>query len=124
MARQDHELTEHIQQKICEALRIGASYELAARYAGIQMKYFWRWKEDGENDQTVFNEDYRQKCMAFCQDIKKARADYEVACLTRMEKLGAKHFKPLHWKYEQLSALRLQSRRKNKKHRNEECENE
>ena len=38
MMRLDHELTDSIQQKICEALRIGASYELAARYAGIQLK--------------------------------------------------------------------------------------
>ena len=36
MESQDHELTESIQQKIGEALRIGASYELAAHYAGIQ----------------------------------------------------------------------------------------
>ena len=73
---------------------------------------------------TIFNENYRQKCVDFCRDIQKARADYEVACLTRMEKLGAKHFKPLQWKYEKLSAVRLQGQHKNKKRRSERHDNE
>ncbi len=122
MESQDHELTESIQKKISQALRIGASYELAARYAGIGMKWFWRWKNEGENSHVVDNDHYRQKCRAFSQEIKEARAEYEVACLTRMEKLGTKHFKPLHWKFEQLSALRLQSRGKVKKYRNPKYE--
>lgn len=123
MARQDHELTESIQQKICEALRIGASYELAARYAGISVRWFWRWKKDGENEQVILNENYHQKCVAFSQDIKKARADYEVSCLAKMEKLGGKSFKPLQWKYVQLSEFRLQREYKNKKRRSQYDEN-
>ena len=117
MEYQDHELTERIQQEICKALRIGASYELAARYAGIEVKWFWRWKKDGEKDQVGIDDPYHQKCVAFLREIKKARADYEVACLTRMEKLGLKQFKPLHWKYEQISAFRLQGQQKNEKKR-------
>lgn len=104
--RLDHELTERIHQRICEALRMGASYELAARYAGIEMKWFWRWKKEGENHQATLNERYRQQCMAFCQDIQQARADYEYTCLLKMERLGSKSFKPLHWKFSQLMALR------------------
>jgi hypothetical protein len=126
MERLDHELTECIQQRIYKALRMGASYELAARYAGIPVKWFWRWKKDGEEDQASFNKDYRKKCMDFSREIKQARADYEMTCLTRMEQLGLKHFKPLHWKYEQLSALRSQgetNNNQNKKRRSERHEN-
>jgi len=115
MTEFDHELTERIQQKICEALRFGASYELAARYAGIEMKWFWRWKKDGEHDQAVGNEDYRQKCIAFSKDIKKARTDYKAGCLLKMELLGGTQWKPLQWKYLQLLALELRGQRNREK---------
>ena len=110
------ELTEPIQQRLCKALRMGASYELAARYAGIPMKWFWRWKRDGKKEPALWNDPYQQKCLAFCRDVDQARADYEMGCLMRMEQLGLKHFKPLLWKWEHLSALRLPSRRKDKRH--------
>jgi len=119
MESQDHELTERILQEIYRALRMGASYELAARYAGIPVKWFWRWKKDGERDQATLNDPYRQQCVAFSREIKKTRAEYLVNCLTRMEKLGLKHFKPLHWKYEQLSALQEQGQNKHKKRRSQ-----
>ncbi len=73
-------------------------------YAGIEVKWFWRWKKDGENEQAIFDENYHQKCRDFSQDIQEARAEYKVRCLAKMEKLGHKHFKPLHWKFEWLSA--------------------
>lgn len=117
MMRLDYELTDSIQQKICEALRIGASYELAAGYAGISVKSFWRWKKEGEINQTSLNAKDHQRYIAFSQDIKKARADYKVACLMKMEKLGVKHWKPLQWKYDQLLEVELQGRKKNKKRR-------
>jgi hypothetical protein len=124
MESQGHELTESIQQKIGEALRIGASYELAAQYAGIQVKWFWRWKKDGENGQAVLDEPYHQKCRAFSRDIQKARAEYQVSCLVKMEKLGHKHFKPLHWKFEQLQGKsNPKKHQKNKKRRSERHEN-
>lgn len=120
MESSGHELTESIQQKIGEALRIGASYELAAHYAGIQVKWFWRWKKDGENEQAIFEKTYHQKCRTFSQDIQKARADYKVSCLAKMEKLGQTHFKPLKWKFEQLQGFSHPKKQgKNKKRRSE-----
>ena len=87
------------------------------------MKLFWRWKKDGENDQATFNDDYYQKCAAFSREIKKTRAEYLANCLTRMERLGLKQFKPLHWKYEQLSALQTPGQHKHKKRRSQRHEN-
>lgn len=122
MESQDHELTESIQEKIGKALRIGASYELAARFAGIPVKWFWRWKRDGEEDQASFNKVYHQKCRHFSREIKQARADYEVSCLTRMEQL--KNFKSLHWKWEQLQGQsHPKKHQKNKERRSERHEN-
>jgi hypothetical protein len=119
MERLDYELTESIEQRIYKALRLGANYELAARYAGIPVKWFWRWKKEGENEQTVFDENYHQKCRTFLQGIKQARADYEVGCLTRMEQL--KNFKALHWKWERLQGKN--NPKKNKQRRSERHEN-
>ncbi len=121
MAEQDHELTENIRQKMCEALRIGASYELAARYAGIQVKYFWRWKKQSKNVVTSISDPNQQRCIDFFADVRQARADYEMAYLMKLEKHGGKNWKPLQWKYLHLLEARLsgnQSGRKNKK-RNE-----
>lgn len=121
MENQGHELTESVQQKIGKALRIGASYELAARFAGIPVKWFWRWKRDGEGGQGSFNKHYYQKCRYFSREIKQARADYQVSCLTRIEQL--KNFKALHWKWERLQGQsHPKKHQKNKKRRSERHE--
>lgn len=115
MESREDELTESVHHKICEALRIGATYELAARYAGISPRLFWRWKKQGERATGLLEESDRQRRQAFCQDIQKARADYEMSCLMKMEKLGSQQWRPLQWKYGRLLEIRWQSQRKKKK---------
>ena len=51
----------------------------------------------------------------------QVREVYKVSCLAKMEKLGHKHFKPLHWKYEQLQSQC--NPKKNNKRRSERHEN-
>lgn len=47
MAR-PHKLTDAVIDKLCKALRLGATYDLAARYAGISARVLRLWRIEAE----------------------------------------------------------------------------
>ena len=43
-------LTDEVQEIVVQAISLGASYEIAAQYAGIRRETVWRWLKRGENE--------------------------------------------------------------------------
>ena len=95
MARPSIELTEAIQLRLCEALRVGASLEHAAHYAGISVKTLRRWIQRGRVEkESVYEE--------LLQQIEKAQADLVVSLLLKINQAASKHWKAATWKLEHL----------------------
>ena len=63
-------LTPEVQEKICEYVRLGATYEVAARAAGIDESTFYRWKALGEKARSG---KYRE----FFKALRRAEAEGE-----------------------------------------------
>jgi hypothetical protein len=95
MARPPIELTNEIQSSLCDALRIGASLEHAAQYAGISSRTFSRWIKRGEGHQE---EEFWQ----FCRSIKKARAEFVINALVKIERASSKEWTAAAWKLERM----------------------
>ena len=71
-------LTPDVQQRICTALAVGATYAHAAQYGGVSYDAFNEWLHRGENgDSPEFVE--------FRQAVKDAEARATVAWLTNIE---------------------------------------
>lgn len=60
-------LTPEVSADVCEAIRLGMPYELAALSAGISERTFSSWRERGENGEQPF--------ATFLRDLKRAEAD-------------------------------------------------
>jgi hypothetical protein len=76
MARPDN-LTSEIAKRIVDAIRVGATVELAAAAAGVGTRTLYRWKERGETNTSG-------KYWQFWQEVKKAAADEELAGLAEI----------------------------------------
>jgi transposase len=50
-ARRD-KLTPDIQEKVVQSIGFGATYEVAATYAGIRRETIWRWMKRGESERS------------------------------------------------------------------------
>lgn len=64
-------LTPDVQERICQAIAIGATYELAAKYGGVAYETFRRWR-DGNR--------------AFCAAVEDAEGRAAVGWLAKIEK--------------------------------------
>ena len=99
MSRPPIDLTETICKRIYDALRIGATYEIAALYAGVSYDTLLRWRKKGESGEesavdVVFCE--------LCDTIKKAQADLAMSCLLKIERASDDDWKAAAWKLERL----------------------
>ena len=95
MARSSIELTQEIQLRLCEALRVGASLYHAAQYAGISEKTLCRWIKLGKKQEdSTFGQ--------LLQGIEKAKADLVVSLLLKINHAANKHWKAATWKLEHL----------------------
>lgn len=85
MARPSIPLTPDIQHRICNAVRVGASINHAARYAGISKRTLQRWRKLAQTEQSGV---YHQ----LEQAIQKARADLAISLLYTIYKAADKHW--------------------------------
>jgi transposase len=70
MARPD-KLTPEVAQRIVDAIRVGATVELAAAAAGVGIRTLYRWKKRGETSTSG-------KYWEFWERVKKAAAEEEL----------------------------------------------
>ena len=70
-------LTPEVQEKICEYVRQGLTYEIAARAAGISESTFYRWRERGERARSG-------KFREFWEALKRAEAEAEQRLVERI----------------------------------------
>lgn len=64
-------LTPDVQERICQAIAIGATYDLAAKYGGVDYRTFHRWRESNRQ---------------FCQAVEDAEGRAVVGWLAKIEK--------------------------------------
>jgi hypothetical protein len=67
-------LTPDVQRRICDAIGIGATYDLAAKYGGVAYETFRRWRESNR---------------AFCAAIESAEARAAVGWLAKIEQAAS-----------------------------------
>lgn len=67
--------TEETAKKICDAIRIGATYELAAAYAGISADTFARWRANNAGFAEKLREAEGQGAIGWLAKIEKAAND-------------------------------------------------
>jgi hypothetical protein len=71
--------TEEVREKILVAIRKGASYEIAANYAGVSRDIFRQWRKEGkEGNDPDF--------VAFLAAIKEAKGHTALVWLDRIDK--------------------------------------
>lgn len=75
-ARRD-KLTPEIQEKVVQAIALGATYEVAATYSGIRRETIWRWVKRGEGER---NGRYK----AFADAVKAADGKSAVQALANI----------------------------------------
>jgi len=75
------ELNPDIQKRICDAIRIGTTRNIAAEYAGVCERTFYRWIERGKSAKSG-------KYKEFCQALKRAEAEGVVNNLSRIQNAG------------------------------------
>lgn len=64
-------LTPDVQKRICDAIAIGATYDLAAKYGGVAYETFRRWRENNR---------------AFCAAIEEAEGRGAIGWLAKIER--------------------------------------
>ena len=75
-------LTDDVQKRLCDALRLGATHAHAAAYAGVSERVFYQWRE---------------KFVQFLQTVSKAEAEGAMISLGRINKAGADDWRAAAW---------------------------
>ena len=80
-------LTPAVEEAILEGIRLGLTYEVACRAAGIDVSTLWRWRQQGEEAKSG-------KFYDFCKAVDAANAEAEALLLGRVV---AASKEPQHW---------------------------
>ena len=72
-------LTPDTQTRFVAAIKLGLTYELAASYAGIDVRTFYAWMKRGaEEDDTIFSQFYHA--------VKQSEGHAAASCMARIVK--------------------------------------
>jgi transposase len=84
-------------KRLTDAIRMGATYSLACKYAGISYEIFNQWRNGSGYPQGTTAEEKMQ----FVDAIQKAEGDAAVGWLTKIEKAANEgHWQAAAWKME------------------------
>lgn len=83
-------LTKQVKAKILEALKLGATREHAAAYAGIASRTFYNWMSQGKGDE-------KGPYLQFFHDVKKAEGENTVAMLGIVKAASQTDWKAAAW---------------------------
>lgn len=86
-------LTPEAQQRIAQAIEVGATYELAAQYGGVHYDTFRRWMERGEQAKSG-------AYFEFYEAIKQAEGKAAIKWLALIDKAAAETWQAAAWKLE------------------------
>lgn len=92
MAGRRTKLTPEVQKRICDAIMVGATFELASRYGGIHYDTFRTWMNQGEAGNSTYS--------VFSDAVKKAEAEAAVKWLAMIEKAAVESWQAAAWKLE------------------------
>ena len=93
MAGRPSKLTPETQTRIVQAIRVGATYELAAQFGGIAYNTFNEWMKKGENAKAGRYRD-------FYEAVKEAEGDAAIKWLAVIDKAAADSWQAAAWKLE------------------------
>lgn len=86
-------LTPDVQEKITQALRMGATYDLACKYAGISYQTFRNWITRAENELQRVSDNARASVtkaehpyVELFDAVQKAEGDAAIGWLAKIEK--------------------------------------
>lgn len=86
-------LTPEAQQRIAQAIEVGATYKLAAQYGGVHYDTFNRWMHAGEQAKSG-------RYFEFYEAIKSAEARAVIKWLALIDKAAADTWQAAAWKLE------------------------
>ena len=86
-------LTPEVQKRITDAIRVGATYELAAQYGGVDYATFNNWMKAGEAAQTG-------RYFEFFQAVKSSEGDAAIKWLAVIDKASIEQWQAAAWKLE------------------------
>lgn len=92
MARKS-KLTPETQKRITDAIRVGATYELAAQYGGVAYNTFNEWMKAGEAADTGNKRE-------FYDAVKSAEGEAAIKWLAVIDRAAAEQWQAAAWKLE------------------------
>lgn len=79
-------LTPEVQELICKAIRIGATYQAAAEAAGVSYETFNEWRKGKSS-----------KFLRFSEAVDRANADAQIELLNNIKSSGEKDWRANAW---------------------------
>lgn len=87
-------LTDDVSDKICQAIRTGATLEGAAAYAGVPRPTFFDWLRRGRRAGA------RAPYSTFVANVEEALAAFEVGAMAQIAKAGSEEWQANAWRLE------------------------